>query len=86
MQRLTHGADWKHIRTEDNPADILSCGIDANHIISRYEWRHEPKWVLESQEKWPELVLELTDIPEPGENIVNLTSSFINTNAWFNKF
>lgn len=53
IQEKTEGANWRHINTKDNPADLASRGVTANKLINNHLWWHGPKWLLESSDKWP---------------------------------
>lgn len=54
IQRLTNIENWKHIRTKENPADLVSRGVQANEIVTNKLWWHGPKWLSEPQQNWPE--------------------------------
>lgn len=44
IHELTTIATWKHISSADNPADLLSRGINAPDIKSSQLWWHGPKF------------------------------------------
>ncbi|XP_075163329.1 uncharacterized protein LOC142235964 [Haematobia irritans] len=44
---------WRHVPTNDNPADIGSRGCTASELNSNKLWWHGPKWLLKSAEFWP---------------------------------
>lgn len=66
IQDLSRTWNWHHIRTELNPADLISRGIPATELQKSAMWWHgpaflttlNPEWLLES----PLTVLD--DIPE----------------------
>lgn len=37
--------NWHHIRTHDNPADLVSRGLLANGIVNISLWWHGPSWL-----------------------------------------
>uniref|UniRef100_A0A182IEY1 Uncharacterized protein n=1 Tax=Anopheles arabiensis TaxID=7173 RepID=A0A182IEY1_ANOAR len=41
IQHITHGKEWRHVPGTDNPADIISRGMDADQL----EWpnTHQPR-------------------------------------------
>lgn len=43
----------RHVRTEHNPADLLSRGVRAETLISNSLWWNGPEALRESTENWP---------------------------------
>lgn len=64
IQGLTHGASWKHIAGEDNPADPISRGLDAEKFLKSELWKRGPEWLSRSEEEWPNL--KVSPYPENG--------------------
>ncbi|XP_055308391.1 uncharacterized protein LOC129572450 [Sitodiplosis mosellana] len=54
IQELTNVENWRHVRTADNPADLVSRGLSAKEIVHNDLWWHGPPWLLKPQEQWPE--------------------------------
>lgn len=52
-QDLTKGIEWRHVRTNDNPADLASRGVLANELINNSLWFNGPAWLREPIDKWP---------------------------------
>ena len=52
IQALTADAEWNHVPTGDNPADMLSRGISVETIIENRKWWHGPTW-MSSKKEWP---------------------------------
>ncbi|XP_037931353.1 uncharacterized protein LOC119666142 [Teleopsis dalmanni] len=50
---LIPSAEWRHIRTKENPADIASRGICASKLINNTLWWHGPTWLANPKEEWP---------------------------------
>ncbi|KAH7707616.1 Pao retrotransposon peptidase family protein [Aphelenchoides avenae] len=42
-----------HVRTDENPADIVSRGIDASELQSCTIWWKGPSWLKDDASKWP---------------------------------
>lgn len=38
-------ADWNHCPTNDNPADLLTRGINAEQLHTSSLWKHGPPWM-----------------------------------------
>lgn len=60
IQQLTNEADWRHVSSSDNPADLLSRGVTASELRAAKLWWHGPHWLAESPERWPPEEKELT--------------------------
>ncbi|XP_071569784.1 uncharacterized protein [Temnothorax nylanderi] len=46
-------ATWKHVPTEDNPADCASRGILGCHLASHHLWWQGPSWLRLPKTEWP---------------------------------
>ncbi|XP_071575751.1 uncharacterized protein [Temnothorax nylanderi] len=44
---------WKHVPTEDNPADCASRGILGCHLASHHLWWQGPSWLRLPKNEWP---------------------------------
>lgn len=62
VQTLTNLSDWKHIRTIDNPADIISRGVKPSLLDCDFWW-HGPHWLQQDILYWPTSVLEFNSDP-----------------------
>ncbi|XP_071574578.1 uncharacterized protein [Temnothorax nylanderi] len=47
IQLLTKNIKWYHVPSEDNPADMLSRGIEVDRLIEDKLWWHGPQWLTE---------------------------------------
>ena len=50
---LTNIGMWRHVRSEDNPADIISRGVSAEKFMSSKLWWSGPAWVAGPVENYP---------------------------------
>lgn len=53
IQQKTEVNAWAHVRSEDNPADLLSRGMKMNDFLKSELWFHGPKWLTAEAEQWP---------------------------------
>lgn len=53
IQDMTNITEWAHIRTECNPADIISRGCGTANLSENSLWWYGPDWLKEKYEKWP---------------------------------
>nr|XP_029734519.1 uncharacterized protein LOC115269868 [Aedes albopictus] len=53
IQGLSDGCHWRHVKGTENPADLISRGVNAANIINNDLWWSGPYWLQISQEQWP---------------------------------
>lgn len=71
IQETTTKENWRHVRTHENPADLLSRGVQPSEISQREIWWHGPRWLQETEEHWPTLALKIpARLPEKKREIV----------------
>lgn len=51
--KITGREVWRHVRSEENPSDILSRGCSADKFLSSALWWHGPEWAKSSVEDFP---------------------------------
>lgn len=57
IQETLRSENWKHVRTDCNPADLASRGISVPNLIDSRLWWHGPDWLVKNQKDWPVLQL-----------------------------
>ncbi|XP_063981499.1 uncharacterized protein LOC135164772 [Diachasmimorpha longicaudata] len=57
IQTLGDEVIWKHIRSEDNPADALSRGQRPLEFLKNTLWTTGPEWLVHDQTQWPNSIL-----------------------------
>jgi len=55
IQELTQIEGWHHVKTEENPADILSRGAHPATIKISSLWWNGPQWLRIDESKWPKI-------------------------------
>ncbi|XP_011858336.1 PREDICTED: uncharacterized protein LOC105555899 [Vollenhovia emeryi] len=78
IQRLTEGGEWHHIRSELNPADVISRGIDPDEIQNSMLWWTGPKFLQEEYEvvsKNAPRLLRPEELPEVKRTTIVLSVS-----------
>ena len=65
-------SQWRHVRTELNPADDVSRGLSFEQLIRSQRWFHGPSFLVEDDSTWP-------DLPE-----LNVDSAQLETKAGAN--
>ena len=52
IHQATGSATWNYCPSSDNPADLLTCGIQTDALFTSHMWNHGPSW-LTRQDTWP---------------------------------
>lgn len=53
INELTEDIRWRHVRTHDNPADLVSRGVSPKGLADSSLWWHGPSWLRLPSEEWP---------------------------------
>ncbi|KAK2578989.1 hypothetical protein KPH14_012648 [Odynerus spinipes] len=53
IQELLPQAAWRHIRSEDNPADCASRGMNPRDVLNHHLWWQGPDWLSLPLKAWP---------------------------------
>jgi len=53
IQETTNVEDWSHISCKENPADLVSHGVDANVLKNLSLWWRGPDWLQQIEASWP---------------------------------
>ncbi|XP_043263445.1 uncharacterized protein LOC122403778 [Colletes gigas] len=65
IQTKSSGANWRHVPTTDNPADLVSRGQSPEEFLRPSIWHHGPEWLQLEEPYWPTWELApVTTIPE----------------------
>jgi hypothetical protein len=58
----------RHVRSEDNPADIGSRGCSIDELIESKLWFHGPNFLLLPDSDWPEPPVKSIEFKTPSDN------------------
>lgn len=53
IQTLTEHYTWRHVPSQDNPADLVSRGLYPNSILNEKTWWQGPSWLHQKEPDWP---------------------------------
>ncbi|XP_075163386.1 uncharacterized protein LOC142236021 [Haematobia irritans] len=67
---------WRHVRSEDNPADLASRGVYPQELIGNHLWWHGPEWLRHPSHLWPESPISDNGIIEIEKKPVKVHFSF----------
>ncbi len=48
---------WKHVSTDNNPADLASRGVSASDLVHSQLWWSGPQWLSQAPDYWPNSLL-----------------------------
>ena len=79
IQESTNPHEWKHVPTQDNPADLSSRGFMPKEFLIDHIWQHGPHWLSKDEGSWPKMAIQPAEIPEirkspPSQISVTLAS------------
>lgn len=64
IQQSSRNATWHHIRSKDNPADLISRGLLPSELVVSDIWKHGPHFLQLPESSWPNSMFNVTEIPE----------------------
>ncbi|XP_070529961.1 uncharacterized protein [Cardiocondyla obscurior] len=84
ITEITDTIEWRHIRSEDNPADTISRGQLPRAFLQNNTWREGPSWLTKEESEWPHETIPTIKIPELKINTCLITT--INKPEIFQKY
>ncbi|XP_076389322.1 uncharacterized protein LOC143264752 [Megachile rotundata] len=88
VQGITGNHEWRHINSNDNPADLISRGMHTTDCIRSNLWHCGPSWLILSEEQWPFSIIQPTEIPELRPIValsIQIDSSFLERFSSFHR-
>jgi hypothetical protein len=70
IQEITSSMEWRHIRSQDNPADLVSRGAFPSELVNNSMWLYGPAWLTEDEQTWPNHTFTLSEIPEQRGTVI----------------
>lgn len=89
IQQSTNIIEWRHVRSEENPSDLISRGCTPDKLICSVLWWHGPSWLTVNSHDWsPNTFTEadFNNLPEKRANRKIFTTFTNNNIDIFNKF
>lgn len=87
IRSLSQIDQWHHIKTDENPADCLSRGMNPSQLASHSLYWHGPTWLKENESHWPRSEWTFLDSIETNDNqhihSIIISSSFIENHSSF---
>ncbi|XP_066592054.1 uncharacterized protein [Prorops nasuta] len=69
IQEMTKELQWRHVRSENNPADIISRGQLPGALTNNHAWFYGPAWLNQAKTEWPEETVIISEVPELRKNV-----------------
>lgn len=70
IQELTTNCDWKHIKSNENPADFISRGMSSEDILSNELWWHGPQFLLDKKVSFSKIKHPTVDVLPEQRQVV----------------
>lgn len=62
--RYVGNTTWRHVRSNENPADLGSGGCSPTELVNNSLWWHGPSWLQSPPQDWPRSMLAEENPPE----------------------
>ena len=69
--------EWRHFRSEDNPADLVLRGLLRNELVKSQLWQNGSECLNENESDWPRSILRISGTSEPKPTLTSLAVSQI---------
>ncbi|XP_076660598.1 uncharacterized protein LOC143363956 [Halictus rubicundus] len=76
IQAVTQSNDWRHVPSQQNPADAISRGQNPIEFLNNELWIQGPSWLHQSEDAWPLSPMPSAKVPE----LRTITALTINCN------
>lgn len=81
IQESTSGHTWGYVPSGDNPADIVSRGLRADHISDCLLWWSGPSFLQKNHSHWPKMPNQnIKDLPEVVCSHIDINNDPIQSN------
>lgn len=74
VQEITSPKTWRHVGSEDNPADALSRGQLPHIFLQNRIWSKGLLWLDKDEDEWPDQITQSIEIPELKRNTCLMTT------------
>lgn len=79
IQSMSSPDQWNHISSQDNPADVLSRGINPRNLSSFDLWWKGPHWLSYPNHDWPKSKFNPPDVvPELKRQVMSFKIQEVN--------
>lgn len=79
IQNLTDVNNWYHVKSKQNPADLLSRGVTPKELYGNEFWFHGPKFLCLEKSEWNHSKIKVDfEIPEQKSTKSNVNVQILN--------
>ncbi|XP_018406526.1 PREDICTED: uncharacterized protein LOC108782694, partial [Cyphomyrmex costatus] len=76
VREITDPDAWRHVASEDNPADAISRGQLPQTFLRNKTWFEGPSWLKKGESEWPNEVMQAMQVPELRKNTCLITTFY----------
>ncbi|KAL4148855.1 hypothetical protein QTP88_003000 [Uroleucon formosanum] len=76
VQQFSSATEWSHVRSSENPADVLSRGCSPNQLRKHKLWWEGPQWLQVDESLWPNAREKAPSPPEDMPDLKELRDLF----------
>lgn len=77
IQTTTTSSEWRHVSTNENPADLLSRGSPPDQLIDCNLWWQGPTWLLQHHNDWLQSTYNLKGVEIPEKRNIAIISNVV---------
>lgn len=85
IQDLTNIDSWRHVPTQDNPADYVSRGVKPSALLNLKNYWSGPRWLTSTEDCWPDMQFYDDALPDLRK-VATLSLSTDFTNIDFDSY
>ena len=86
ISQVSHVEQWRHVKSVDNPADIISRGASPQSLKQSSLWWNGPYWLIKDSGEWPSTNYphqECVPVPEVKHETALATTTVEENPLWF---
>ncbi|XP_043262458.1 uncharacterized protein LOC122403168 [Colletes gigas] len=77
IQNKTNIANWRHVPTNDNPADLISRGQSPEEFLRPSIWTYGPEWLCKDETHWPTWEMTIPSVLPEQKATLCLTTTHV---------
>ncbi|XP_067213070.1 uncharacterized protein [Linepithema humile] len=75
IQEITGSCSWRHVSSENNPADAISRGQTPHAFLQNPTWIERLSWLRDDEILWPIQITQTIKVPELKRNTCLIATS-----------
>ena len=76
IQSCTNSEQWRHVKSNENPADLLSRGCGVSFLSSNRLWWQGPKFIRLNNAEWPSTAINKLKFETEKKRQISLISNY----------